>query len=115
MKIASKAFLVVMALQVLALGITVHTGSLVTSSMQTSSGCHEHGQKNPVPAQGSYVCCLNGHDSLILQSSILIAPASNGVLAGEIPDPGVAGIGLSANRQRLVSSGDPPTRVALRI
>jgi hypothetical protein len=115
MKIAFKAFFVLMAVQLVAFGVTIHTGALTPSSMQPLSGCHGHSHKSPLPQQKSYVCCLSGHGSLILQSPPLIAPVLQELFSSDIPDPDTTGIRLSGIRQRFVSSGDPPTRVALRI
>jgi hypothetical protein len=115
MKIAHKSVLVLMVLQILAFSVMAHAGLLPTSSTARSAGCHEHSQKNPLPQQKSYVCCLSGHDSLILQSSNVVAPNSDSFLTSATSDPVIAGVRLESSRPRFNSSGDPPINTALRI
>ena len=110
-----KAVLVLMSVQILAFSVIAHAGLLPTSSTARSAGCHEHSQKSPLPQQKSYVCCLSGHDSLILQSSIVVAPNSNCFLATATSDPVIAGVRLERSGPRFNSSGDPPINTALRI
>jgi hypothetical protein len=115
MKIAHKLILVLMALQILAFSVTAHAGLLPASSAPRSAGCHQHGQKSPLPQQKDYVCCLSGHDSLLLQSSTIVAPGSEGFLSSRTPDLVISETRLDQSSQRFESSGDPPIHTALRI
>ena len=36
-------------------------------------GCHDHGP-NPVPEPSSHICCQAGHESAILQASLMAPP-----------------------------------------
>jgi hypothetical protein len=114
MKIAHKLVLLMMAMQILAFSVSAHAGLLPTSSARPA-GCHEHHQKSPLQQQKTYACCLSGHDSLILQSSNVVAPNSDCFLASATSDPVLAGVRLERSRASFNSYGDPPTNTALRI
>jgi hypothetical protein len=114
MKIAYKSLVVLIVLQILAFSTTAHAGLLPSSSATRSAGCHEHSQKSPLPSQKTYVCCLSGHDSLLLQPSTIVAPSSDCFLSSATPDPVIAGACLERGTLQVFSD-DPPINTALRI
>jgi hypothetical protein len=91
----------------------------VTSAMpmahERPPGCHHHGS-NPGPQPVSYRCCQSGHDSAILQGS-LISQSQLSELAShfELSEVLISSVNRQNLRDVTPSSADPPNTTPLRV
>jgi hypothetical protein len=116
MKVAFHLFVLMLALQVAAGSSMLHAQLLPIPSAQSPAGCHQHGHKTPSPQPQSFVCCLSGHDSAIVQASSVPAPAcSDRLHLSDGASSTVVVIYLVTNPKHFISSGDPPAASPLRI
>lgn len=116
MRMALKAFVLVLALQVAAGSVLLHAELLPSPANQRPAGCHGHGHQGPQPQPKNFACCMAGHDSAILQASRTAAPACDTQVhvSGDQSDT-AAVTHLRENTQQFMSSGDPPPVLPLRI
>jgi len=116
MKVPFKAFVLILAAQVVAASSMLHAQLPALSSTQSPAGCHQHGDKTPSPHPQSFVCCLSGHDSAIVQASSMTAPAcSDRFHVADFATDTVVVLRADGNARRFISSGDPPAASPLRI
>jgi hypothetical protein len=92
----------------------------VTSAMpiahERPAGCHQHGT-SPAPQPVSYRCCQSGHDSAILQVS-LISQSQLSDLAShfELSEVLISSVTRQSFRGDVTpSSADPPVTTPLRV
>ena len=116
MKVALKAFVLMLVLQMFAGTLMLHAGLLPSPAAQTSARCHQHSHKAPSPQPRSYVCCLSGHDTAIIQASTIVGPSYDGQVVGAGFEPHIASARVSVGGPLpSTSPGDPPVIPALRI
>jgi hypothetical protein len=116
MKVALKALVLMLVLQMLAGTLMLHADLLPSPAAQTSAGCHRHSHKTPSPQPRSYGYCLSGHDTAILQASTIVGPSYDGKVVGAGFEPHIAFARISVGGPLpSISPGDPPVIPALRI
>ena len=116
MKVALKAFVLTLVLQVAAGSLVVHAELLPGNTAHATAACHQHSHQAPSPEPKNYVCCLSGHDAAIRQSSSIVGLSCDGqvVLAGI--ESHIASARVPAGGPLpSTSPGDPPVIPALRI
>lgn len=79
-----------------------------------AAGCHQHGTKPPERVPSSYRCCQLGHNSAVLQSTLISQPSMVVVVAYSGPSPIVVSA-QSGPGSVAVLSPDPPHTIPLRV
>ena len=117
MKFSSKALVLTLAMQVAASSVMMHAELWPSAESRRPGGCHGNRQPQaPQPKPNSFACCLGGHDSALLQMSTLTVPACDAHVQVSDDGNGLATVNHSGDSiQQIISSGDPPGRLPLRI
>jgi len=98
------------------LSLVVQETALVKVVHERPAGCHQHSSPTPVRQPVSYRCCEAGHDSAILQTSIVSQPESAGLA---MPVELTQSLNPTGDRPSLrnlaISSAGPPDITPLRV